>query len=1138
MKRKALSSIALSLAGLALVAGGITFGKSTKRAAVTFATYTNGDAATYYNSINSSKTGNDLLKDLRTLNLAKRQSTVGYSSMGTSPSGQFKYTDYDPNYVSYDENGQPYGTRISSFYTYTSATSWNREHVWPNSHGGGSGGSAGTPYPDADIHMPRPTISSENSSRGNSFFVEGMNHSSNGWDPYTAGYSEESRGEAARITFYCMTVNSKLSLAPNNTSPSGKDPITGNSYSSGTTMGNLETLLKWNINYPVTQREKNRNEGAEYLQGNRNAFVDHPEYACKIWGGVNSTTQSLCNSASWDEQDGVSISKTSASISVDESITINATATDNSTITWKSNNTAVVTVSSNSSASGANVTLTGVSAGSTTVEAKATIDSTTYTVTCAVTVKESGGGGGGESDQDYILVTSNSSLSNGDKVVLTMDHEREEVMGVTGWNNQNDATVSNSNTNWKEYTVTNASGSGFKLKDDSADKYVASPTDNHFKYDTSGGTISVATDGKFVCNSRYLCRNGTNYRCYKSVGSYIPFYIYKVNSSVGKTLDHISIATPPSKTIYTAGEYFSPTGLVITKHFTDNTSESYTYAGHTSEFSFSPSLTTTLQTSHTSITVTYGGKSVSQTITVNAVKTLSNITIHTAPIKLSYYAGDNFDPTGLVIRRNFSDNSTDTYTYAGHESEFTFTPSLSTALTTSHTNVTIGYNSRSASQNITVSSPILSSITTENETTEYEIGEDFSYNGICTAHYNNGTSKVVTPVVETGTLNMNKQGVYQIQLSYTEGGVTKTTSYSISVIATPFVNTIEQLYSRTKGSLSGFKFYGLYMGYTSHYNSKQSKTLYDIFIGNGDYGILFYEFSDSVPSYEPFETGLSVTGGSLDIYSNLYEVKSTSTDTAVIATIATSEISQYVAPVSAYSITGDEVGTNTADQKTASRLATLTGTVATVDKTINGTNDVNVTVTLAGSKTANVFIKRNAANLDYEKLAASVVVGKEVTLRGFTSIYSEKYQLINPEVVEESSTYGYEEFAADVLELTNEICTSSGDKETSLSFVWMNLEVYKYSVLSSEAKLTLVGYAASESGDVVARAMARYDRICQKYESCSNFIGRSTANYVGSPQINIGGENNSAITLIVVISLLSTTSLGILLVIKKKRLYK
>lgn len=380
--KKLISLTALGVLLLGSVSGSLLANKISKEPAIAFATYTNHDADTYYNSIDESKSGNDLLVDLRELNLKKRKSTVGYDNMGTSPSGQFKYTDYDPNFVQYDSNGQPYGTKISSFYTYTSATSWNREHVWPNSHGGGKKGDTGTPYPDADIHMPRPTISSENSSRGNSFFVEGMNHSANGWDPYTAGYSKDSRGEAARITFYCTLVNAKLILASTNLTPSGNDPITGKAYGSGHTMGNLITLLKWNINHPVTQREKNRNEGAEYLQGNRNPFVDHPEYACRIWGEHNDETRSICASIN----KGINLSKTSIELMESKTETISATSSDNSSISWTVDNPSVVSLGSTISGSGTSITLTALNPGSAIVTAKATIGGEDYSKSCIVTV--------------------------------------------------------------------------------------------------------------------------------------------------------------------------------------------------------------------------------------------------------------------------------------------------------------------------------------------------------------------------------------------------------------------------------------------------------------------------------------------------------------------------------------------------------------------------------------------------------------------------------------------------------------------------------------------------------------------------------------------------------------------------------
>lgn len=243
----------------------------------------------YYDSITDSMSGTTLLTKLRELNLEKRTSTVGYSAMGTDPSGMFKYTDYDPNStISYDSKGQPYGSKILSFYSGISTTSWNREHVWPNSRGGGSGGSAGSPYPDADIFMPRPTITEENSNRGNSKYVEGIVSTTAGWDPVTAfkdtiGVYQSIRGECARIIFYCMTVNSKLVL---------DDTSTGGTL--GVTMGKLSDLLRWNLANPVNPRELTRQSGGMYLQGNRNAFVDDPGYACRIWGNYNSETQKIC----------------------------------------------------------------------------------------------------------------------------------------------------------------------------------------------------------------------------------------------------------------------------------------------------------------------------------------------------------------------------------------------------------------------------------------------------------------------------------------------------------------------------------------------------------------------------------------------------------------------------------------------------------------------------------------------------------------------------------------------------------------------------------------------------------------------------------------------------------------------------
>jgi len=225
----------------------------------------------YYASISNSLEGNNLLAALRSLNSSKRKRTIGYKNFGQ----YYPITDGDPTN----------SNNIISFYSGTSVKfsgsfqgSVNREHVWPNSRGGN--------YVEADIHMPRPTITSENGSRGNSFYVEGMKSSSNGWDPAMESFGKEKyRGISARIIFYCVVASSNLSLVDTNNDSAGNN-----------TMGKLSDLLSWNLRYGIDSTENQRNEAiaSDAIQGNRNPFIDHPEYACKIWGNYNSNTRSVC----------------------------------------------------------------------------------------------------------------------------------------------------------------------------------------------------------------------------------------------------------------------------------------------------------------------------------------------------------------------------------------------------------------------------------------------------------------------------------------------------------------------------------------------------------------------------------------------------------------------------------------------------------------------------------------------------------------------------------------------------------------------------------------------------------------------------------------------------------------------------
>lgn len=259
--KKRIPLFALSFLVTGLTVGAVFVGKS--KNIVTYG-YTNGDAATYYSGISGSATGTTLLTALQALNTTKRQDLVGYNSMPN------KYKLTDP------------GTRsgeITSFYSGTSATysNMNREHTWPASRT--VDGRGKDPLED-DIHMTRPTLTSDNSSRGNSLFTYSNER---GWDPGSLG-DETYRGDAARIIFYCVVADNRLDLVDRDIDSS-----------SNHTMGKLSTLLEWNLMYPVSNRENVRNEAAEKLQGNRNPFIDHPEYACRIWGDRTANTRAACD---------------------------------------------------------------------------------------------------------------------------------------------------------------------------------------------------------------------------------------------------------------------------------------------------------------------------------------------------------------------------------------------------------------------------------------------------------------------------------------------------------------------------------------------------------------------------------------------------------------------------------------------------------------------------------------------------------------------------------------------------------------------------------------------------------------------------------------------------------------------------
>ncbi|HEY7717176.1 MAG TPA: endonuclease [Pedococcus sp.] len=155
---------------------------------------------------------------------------------------------------------------------------WNREHVWAKSHG-----DFGTvPGPGTDVHHLRPEDVTVNSDRGNLDFDNGGSAVSQCADCWRDADSFEPRdavkGDVARMILY-MAVRYEggdgwPDLEPNDSVGNGSAPA----------IGRLSVLKQWNLADPPDAFEQRRNQVIhDSWQGNRNPFVDHPEWVASIW---------------------------------------------------------------------------------------------------------------------------------------------------------------------------------------------------------------------------------------------------------------------------------------------------------------------------------------------------------------------------------------------------------------------------------------------------------------------------------------------------------------------------------------------------------------------------------------------------------------------------------------------------------------------------------------------------------------------------------------------------------------------------------------------------------------------------------------------------------------------------------------
>jgi endonuclease I len=140
--------------------------------------------------------------------------------------------------------------------TWDAGNTWNREHIWPQSLLGYDS------VMSSDLHNLKPSDPTANNSRSNKYFDNVTTSAS--YEP-----RDEVKGDVARILLYMLTMYDDLTLV--NSTPSVYE------------MALLNVILGWHEIDPVDDFERNRNNVIAAHQGNRNPYIDYPEFVDLIW---------------------------------------------------------------------------------------------------------------------------------------------------------------------------------------------------------------------------------------------------------------------------------------------------------------------------------------------------------------------------------------------------------------------------------------------------------------------------------------------------------------------------------------------------------------------------------------------------------------------------------------------------------------------------------------------------------------------------------------------------------------------------------------------------------------------------------------------------------------------------------------
>ncbi len=298
---------------------------------------------------------------------------------------------------------------------------------------------------------------------------------------------------------------------------------------------------------------------------------------------------------------------------------------------------------------------------------------------------------------------------------------------------------------------------------------------------------------KTLNKSDYSITNGTNLQIgQESVTiSYEDKSVEQPITVEKNVITEIKIKTPPTKIEYREGENFDRTGMVVEATYKNGTTSIITdYTIEDGE---------NLKADQEYVTISYEGISVKQNIKINS-SNLIEIKVTQAPDKVNYKVGEDFDKTGMKVYGVYEDGTT--------QEIIDYVVEDGTDLKKGQTSVTIKYQDKTVTQEITVDDIVITNISISKMPTKTKYLKNSESldltGGKLKLEYADGTSREIdlnSEQVQVTGFDNTKVGKNIITVTYQN----KTTTFEVEIIEE--VKPVNSNFDNSKLTVNAIKYY-------------------------------------------------------------------------------------------------------------------------------------------------------------------------------------------------------------------------------------------------------------------------------------------------------------------------------------------